>query len=212
MNKVVLIHGLGGTRFDMWPISRRLKRCGFDVKNWGYRSIGNSIETHAERLALELQANKKLNQEKSVDFVTFSMGGIILRTMLSRHKMSNIGRVIMLAPPHRGSHTAKWLARYIGWATPSLAQISDAPDSFVNNLPNPFLDQNIEFGIVVAGKDRVIAPNCVELDGFRDIATVNAHHGILTWYSKTAQLVEDFLLHGSFHPVLTSKPQATASP
>lgn len=212
MNNVFLIHGLGGTRFDMWPIGRRLKRSGFDVKNWGYRSLGNSIETHAERLALELQANKKLKTDKAVDFVTFSMGGIILRTMLSRHEISNIGRVIMLAPPHHGSHTAKWLSRYIGWATPSLAQISDDPNSFVNNLPNPFLDQEIEFGIIVAGKDRVIAPDCVELEGFRDIATVNAHHGILTWYSKTAQLVEDFLTHGSFNPVLTGKPQATASP
>ncbi len=72
---VVLVHGLGGSRVDMWPISRRLKRLGFNVRNWGYRSIGNRIETHAQRLGLELSA---LDDDKNrFHLVTHSMGGLV---------------------------------------------------------------------------------------------------------------------------------------
>jgi esterase/lipase len=48
---VVLVHGLGGSRLDMWPLARQLRRRGYAVRNWGYRSVGQRIETHAARLA-----------------------------------------------------------------------------------------------------------------------------------------------------------------
>ena len=211
-NHVLLIHGLGGSRLDMWPIARRLTRSRFQVINWGYRSFGNSIDKLADRLETALSNNKQQQTAHRVDVVTHSMGGIILRVLLNRTEIANLGRVVMLAPPHRGSHTARWLARYIGWATPSLKQISDEPDSYVNKLANPFIEQDIEFGIVVAGKDRVIAPDCVELAGYRDKAIVNGHHGILTWYSKTQKLVEDFLLHGRFQAKLPTNREISIRP
>jgi len=48
---VVLVHGLAGSRLDLWPLGRRLKRRGYAVINWTYRTIGHRIETHAQRLA-----------------------------------------------------------------------------------------------------------------------------------------------------------------
>ncbi len=194
---VVLIHGLGGNRIDMWPIGRRLKRLGFKVRNWGYRSIGNRIETHADRLAEELAELERQGSER-IHLVTHSMGGIIARTMFSKHKVENVGRVVMLAPPHQGSHVARKLTRYIGWLSPSLNQLSDSADSFVNGLPNSFKLNSIEFAIVESTKDRVIAQGGVHLDGYRDYARVDHHHGVLTYYSKTIRLVEDFLVHGKF--------------
>jgi len=96
---VVLIHGLGGNRLDMWPISRRLKRLGFGVRNWGYRSVGNRIESPSVRLAKDLA---KLDHQVAgrIHLVTHSMGGIIARTMFAQNDFANIGRVVMLAPPH----------------------------------------------------------------------------------------------------------------
>lgn len=194
---VVLVHGLGGNRLDMWPISRRLKRLGFGVQNWGYRSVGNRIESHATRLANDL-ANLDRQVAGRIHLVTHSMGGIIARTMFAQHEISNIGRVVMLAPPHQGSHAARKLTRYIGWLSPSLQQLSDSEDSFVNALPNSLEEQDIEFAIVESTKDRVIVQGGVHLDGYRDYARVEGHHGVLTWYSETIRLVEDFLIHGRF--------------
>ena len=194
---VVLIHGLGGNRLDMWPISRRLKRLGFGVRNWGYRSVGNRIESHSVRLAKDLA---KLDHQVAgrIHLVTHSMGGIIARTMFAQNDFANIGRVVMLAPPHQGSHVARKLTRYIGWLSPSLQQLSDSTDSFVNGLPNSFKQKGIEFAIVESTKDRVIEQGGVYLDGYRDYARVDGHHGVLTWYSKTIQLVEEFLIGGEF--------------
>lgn len=113
-------------------------------------------------------------------------------------EFENLGRVVMLAPPHRGSHAARKLTPFIGWLTPSLGQLSDAADSFVNQLPNTLQEKGIEFGIVESTKDRVIAQGGVHLDGYHDYARVNGHHGILSWYPKTISLVEDFLTRGEF--------------
>ena len=194
---VVLVHGLGGSRLDMWPLGRRLKRRGYNVRQWGYRSFGHRIETHAERLAEDLVAMDANISKGKIHLVTHSMGGIIARTMLANHSIKNLGRIVMLAPPHQGSHMARKLVPYLGWLTPSLKQLSDAEDSFVNQLPNS-LRPEVEFGIVEATKDRVIAQGCVLLDGYRDYARVTGHHGVLAWYPQTVRLAENFLVHGSF--------------
>ena len=203
---VVLVHGLGGNRLDMWPIGRRLKRLGFKVRNWGYRSVGNRIESHATRLAGDLT---DLDRQVAgrIHLVTHSMGGIISRTMFAQNDFANIGRVVMLAPPHQGSHVARKLTRYIGWLSPSLQQLSDSADSFVNGLPNSFEQKGIEFAIVESTKDRVIVQGGVHLDGYRDYARVEGQHGILPWYPKTIQLVEDFLVGGEFGGTKTNTPE-----
>lgn len=195
---ILLIHGLGGSRFGMWPISRRLKRLGYRVNNWSYRSVSHPIETHADSLAKELTILDRQTNASKIHVVTHSMGGVIARSVFANYQFENLGRVVMLAPPNRGSHAARKLTPLIGWLVPSLEQLSDAPDSFVNGLVNS-LDQNeIEFGIIEASKDRVIAPGGVHLDGYRDFAVVDGHHEILTWYSQTISLVENFLVHGRF--------------
>ncbi len=195
---VVLVHGLGGTRLDMWPISRRLRKTGFQTWNWSYRSVGHRIETHANRLGRNLASLDREMAASRFHLVTHSMGGIIARKMFSDFRFRNLGRVVMLAPPHRGSHAARKLTPFVGWLTPSLAQLSDAPRSYVNCLPNSLEQNGIEFGILEANKDRVIAPGFVTLDGHCDFAQVDGHHGILGWYSETIERVENFLAHGRF--------------
>jgi pimeloyl-ACP methyl ester carboxylesterase len=182
----------------MWPIARRLKRNGYRVRNWGYRSLGQHVETHADRLGRELAALDRELAGGKIHLVTHSIGGIIVRAMLADVDLHNLGRVVMLAPPHRGSHIARKLNPYIGWLTPSLSQISDSTDSFVNRLPNTLQQKGIEFGIVESAKDRVIVQGGVYLEGYRDYARVDGHHGVLTWYSRTIQYVENFLAYGRF--------------
>ena len=195
---VVLVHGLGGSRLDMWPLARQLRRRGYAVRNWGYRSVGQRIETHAARLAKDLAAIDADMSAGKIHLVTHSMGGIITRTMFAKHDIENIGRVVMLAPPHQGSHAARRLVPYVGWLTPSLKQLSDDEDSFVNQLPNSLQHSGIEFGIIESTKDRVIAQGGVLLDGYRDYARVEGHHGVLAWYPQTMKLAENFLAMGKF--------------
>ncbi len=45
---VVLLHGLGANRFVMTRLATYLDAQGYRVANWGYRSIRDSIESHAQ--------------------------------------------------------------------------------------------------------------------------------------------------------------------
>ena len=180
---VVLVHGLGGNRLDMWRMARRLQGLGFNVRNWGYRSIGNRIETHAARLA-EFLTKLSCETNDEIHMATHSMGGIITRAMLADHTIQRLRRVVMIAPPHQGSHVARKLSRFIGWLSPSLSQLSDVESSFVNQLPNSFIQRDIEFAIIESTRDRVIAQGKVLLNGHHDYAQIRAHHGVLLIATK----------------------------
>lgn len=199
---VVLVHGLAGSRLDMLFLAKRLRSLGFNVENWGYWSLNTSIQTHADRLAAALKRLENSDSVERIHLVGHSMGGIIIRAAMEEHhdagQGSKIQRAILLAPPNRGSHVATKLDPWLGWLAPSLSELSDRDESFVNQLPNSLRDSRLEFGVVEATKDRVIRPDCVQLDGQTDFAKIEGHHGILTWYPKTGQLVEHFLLTGQF--------------
>ena len=67
-----------------------------------------------------------------------------------------------------------------------------------NGLPNSFEQKGIEVAIVESTKARVIVQGGLHLDGYGDYARVDGHHGVLNWYSKTIQLVEDLLIGEGF--------------
>ncbi len=199
---VVLVHGLCGSRLDMYPLARRLEQLGFTVSNWGYWSPRTTVQKQAQRLSDHLSTIQSDPRTTQVHLVGHSMGAIIIRAMLAHldddTSVAKLRRLVMLAPPNRGSHTARRLAPWLNWLAPSLSEISDAANSYVNQLPNSPLVRRLEFGIVQASKDRVIHPHSVPLDGQTDFACVQGHHGFLAWYPKAIQLVEEFLIQGRF--------------
>ncbi|MCH2179641.1 MAG: alpha/beta hydrolase [Mariniblastus sp.] len=195
---VLLVHGLGGTKLDMWPLSRRLKRNGFSSHCWGYFSIGHRIETHVARLIQDLRKFEEDSNVEHLHLVGHSMGSIIVRAAVAQESFSKLKRIVMLAPPNGGSHVARWLGPRLKWVVPCLPQLSDQDDSYVNQLSHLESIPNIELGIVEAAHDRVIAKECLRLKRHHDYAIVSGQHGILTWYPRTQILVEQFLRFGQF--------------
>ena len=192
---VVLVHGLGGSRIDMWPISSRLKRLGYEVRNWGYRSLGNRVETHARRLGKELSLLDGKMSDGQLHLVTHSMGGIIARTMFADFEFKNLGRVVMLAPPHRGSHMARKLTPLVGWLTPSLEQLSDSADSFVNQLPS---NPGLPVGIIAARYDTVVRLEATHLPDESDHLIMPCLHSMLLFRRDVAAQIRHFLAEGQF--------------
>ena len=126
------------------------------------------------------------------------MGGIVTRAAFESQVFNKASRIVTITPPNQGSHIAGKLGWLFEWICPSLNEISDHQDSYVNSLGTFETNPQVELGIVRSLKDRVIAQDCVMLEGCRELHDVNIHHGAITWYSEAAKLVRNFLSHGTF--------------
>lgn len=190
---VVLVHGLLATTLVMEGLARWLKPRFHRVVNWGYSSLWSPIERHARELADLLQ---KLDHEcERIHLVTHSMGGIIARVALADFLPQRLGRLVMIAPPNRGSHVARRLAPYLGMICPPILQLTDEDQSFVCSLPPPAVE---ELGVIAAQTDFMVEPCSTRLGCERDYIVLPGLHSSLLWRQETARQVHHFLQHGTF--------------
>jgi pimeloyl-ACP methyl ester carboxylesterase len=204
---VFLLHGIGKGKMDMAPMARALRKQGYAVVNWHYPSTRYNIADLADKLAAEVG---KFPAYK-IHFVTHSMGGIVVRTCLSRHPVQNVGRIVMIAPPSQGAELAKFFGDWplykflLGPAGQDLKP-ADMGKCASAGVPS------CEFGIIAGGtgKERGINPllpgdndgtvtvASTRLEGEKDFALVPYPHPVIQMMPKTAALTVSFLEHGTF--------------
>ena len=193
--KVVLIHGWISHRVLMKPMESRFRRAGYDTCNWGYRSLMRSIAEHAEDFAKLLHEVDAAQSSAPFHIVAHSMGSIITRGVLQHHEFANLGRIVLLCPPNRGSHMARRASQVIRNRCRTLFEISDATDSYVNQLPQ---DTRAQIGIVIANGDRVIHEPATRLTGALDYVTVPGMHNSVLFQKEVGELCVQFLRTGRF--------------
>ena len=198
---VSLVHGYLANKFLMATLAQRLERRGFRPRPWGYWNMQCSLLVHAERFARELAALDADPSVGTVHVVTHSMGGIVARAALARHRPRKLGRIVMLAPPNRGSFVATATAGTFGRFLRPVAELSTAPDSLVNSLPTP---EGVEIGVIAAAHDALVTEESTRP------AVPHAHVTLPTWHTgllfrrDAADLVAEFLATGSFPDRLAS--------
>jgi len=108
---VVLVHGLWIGPRSMAGIARRLRKFGFDVAVFAWRTTRETPAQAAERLAGQLSATRG----KVLHFVGHSMGGMVLAHLLRTYRPSRVGRVVLLGSPLSGSEAGRGvIERHLG--------------------------------------------------------------------------------------------------
>jgi alpha-beta hydrolase superfamily lysophospholipase len=125
---VVLLHGLARGHGSMAKLGGYLRQQGFETWSRTYPSRRHSISYLASALSDELV---EVAGDRPLCAVTHSMGGIIVRHL--RDPRLNWSRIVMLAPPNRGSQLAQAIVRnplfrwFYGPAGAELADSSSWP-------------------------------------------------------------------------------------
>lgn len=208
MTTVVLLHGLGRTPLSMTGMALAARKRGFRVINWHYASKRLSIAENAEAFAREVAP--RLAGATRVHFVTHSLGGIIVRRFLATHALPNLGRVVMLAPPNRGSEVADVLrrSRMLARITP-VRELGTSADSVPLALPAA----TFPVGVIAGSRshiplfarwmhhvpnDGVVAVERTKLDGMTDFVVLPRTHTFLPWSPDAIRQTFAFLEDGHF--------------
>jgi pimeloyl-ACP methyl ester carboxylesterase len=208
-DSVVLLHGLWRSDRSMCALEARLARAGFRVHNLRYPSTAESPEGLVANL--DRQITECCARAPRLHFVTHSLGGILARAYLAEHPLPNLGRVVMLAPPNRGSKLAdvaresEALRAVLG---PTGALLGTGPASLPNRLPPPSFVFGVIAGtrsanpvsaLVLAGEnDGTVSVESTKLPGMADFVTVPSTHTLIVRSELAAAHTIEFLRRGHF--------------
>lgn len=208
---VVLLHGLGRTDLSMLRMKMALQGRGYRVVNLDYPSTQHSIEVLAEETLAPEVAECCADAEGKVHFVTHSMGGIVLRHYLAEHQLPNLGRVVMLSPPNRGSEIADWVAE-----NPMLeALMGPAVEELgteAGSVPNQLGPVEFELGVIAGNRtlnpifsrmipgedDGKVAVDRTQVRGMSDFLVVPHSHTYIMMSDEVISQVAHFLERGRF--------------
>ena len=208
---VVLLHGISRTARSFRKMESAIERAGYTTLNLDYASRSKALEALAEDIhpAIEAFAGGLSGQ---LHFVCHSMGGLLTRVYLAKHRPPNLGRVVMLGTPNGGSEIADRLKNallYRAFFGPAGQQLGTLRDAATMALLPP-----IDYSLGVIAGNRSIYPIAsafltrphdgrvsvanTELDGMADHVVVRTSHPWLVRNDEAIMQTIAFLREAKF--------------
>ncbi len=202
---VVLIPGLWIPAWSMGLQARRLRRCGFNVHVFPWRTVRRDFSENARVLQTFLASI----ESPTVHLVGYSLGGVLVRALHHYFPSQRPGRIVTWGSPHHGSRAATSLARF-GLGRLMLGRsIADLLVGEPKRWTPPSAELGTLAGVFPCGLGAVIArlprphDGVVAQDETRyptavDTVTVKVSHYAMLWSRVVADQTCAFLRTGRF--------------
>jgi hypothetical protein len=207
---VILLHGLARSSSSFNKMELALKEKGYFTINYNYPSRKYSIEKLAKD-SID-NAMSQCPEKSTIHFVTHSLGGILVRQYISTGKINNLGKVVMLGPPNKGSQVVDKLKNFPGYVWfngPAGRELGTGSAS----IPNKLGQANFTVGIIAGTRsinpilssmlpnpdDGKVSVENTKLAGMADHITLPVAHPFLMKNDEVINQVVYFLKNGRFN-------------
>lgn len=207
---VVVLHGLYINPFYMAQLSNYLSKNGYDVINIGYPSTKYDLETLAKHVEKEINTHIE-DKSRIVNFVGYSLGGVVLRAVHKNYRPVHMGRVVQIGVPNKGSEVADRLSniQFFTWLFgPILKQLVTKQE----HIQHLFGEIDYELGVIVSKNSRnilfrkffsgdndgLVAVNSALLDGAKDSYIIDATHELMPFNKEIMRQTLFFIRDGHF--------------
>jgi pimeloyl-ACP methyl ester carboxylesterase len=212
---VVFLHGISRTFRSLIRMQLAVEAAGFATRNVGYPSRHKALSALADDIHPAIAPFAEAN-EGATHFVCHSMGGLLARAYLARHRPARLGRVVMLGTPNGGSEVAdrlRGLLPYRLYFGPAGQQLVTRRDSATEALM-PAVDYPV--GIIAGNRtlsplssllllpgpnDGRVTVAATRLDNITDHVVIGTDHARMVRNREAIAQTIAFLRHGRFtHP------------
>ena len=208
---VILLHGMARSERSMRAMESRLTENGFTVINTGYPSTTETVETIADKYLGAMVDQCRNKGAIKIHIVTHSLGGIVTRQYLQNHTLPEGSRIVMIAPPNKGSELADKLGsfRIYQWLNgPAGQELGTGPDS----LPNTLKPVKGEIGVIAGNAtlnplfswlipgddDGKVSIRNTKLNEMTDFIVIFSSHPFIMRNAAVMEQVVYFLRNGKF--------------
>lgn len=212
---VILLHGITRSHTVMSKLESTLKQYHYVVVNKDYPSTSKSINDLANENIQPMIDECLKKNATLINFVTHSLGGIILQVYLQNHKIAKLGRIVMLSPPNHGSPIPDllhniWLYRFI--TGPAGQELTTSKTSTPNTIQ---LSSKYSIGIIAGTfnfipfgnyffrepNDGAVSVSSAKTNIMQDFIELPVSHPFMMDDATVQFEILNFLKFGAFKPI-----------
>jgi pimeloyl-ACP methyl ester carboxylesterase len=198
---VILVHGLFLRGITMYIIGRYLRGKGYEVYVYEYFTTRKNIARHGVDFAKYIERVISKRKGMPVHVVTHSLGSIVAREALynlEQKGRSPVKRLVMLAPPNKGSDVAEKVVRifpFFRWLVKPLPELSSAEEAYIHLVPSP---SEVEIGIIAGAFDGKVAVEYTYMRNQKAHTIVPRSHTFMIYDKGVREMIYKFLREGTF--------------
>ncbi len=207
--QVILLHGIARSASHMKGLEEFLTKKGYKVFNLDYPSTSHTLDKLTALVAADI--TKKIRADKPVHFIGYSMGGIVTRAVLNKYKPDNLGRVVQLASPNKGSEVAdflkdNWLYEKVYGPTgkqlitegAGIDELLGKVDYELGVVAGNFSIDPVSSSLIPGDDDGKVSVESTKVVGMKDDVLVYASHTFFPQNEDVQKRALEFIRFGKF--------------